>query len=57
MEGELNVNDMNDGEHVSQTTVVTADPPLDPSAIMQLATGYWRSATLLAANELGVFGT
>jgi ubiquinone/menaquinone biosynthesis C-methylase UbiE len=28
----------------------------DPSAIMALATGYWNSATLLAANELGLFG-
>lgn len=33
----------------------TAMPPPDPSAIMQLATGYWASATLLAANELGLF--
>lgn len=38
-----------------QTSVVTADRPLDPTAIMQLATGYWASATLLAANDLGVF--
>ena len=29
--------------------------PADPSQIMQLATGYWPSAALLAANELGVF--
>jgi SAM-dependent methyltransferase len=28
----------------------------DPTAIMALATGYWNSATLLAANELGLFG-
>ncbi len=28
----------------------------DPSKIMQLATGYWDSATLLAANELNLFG-
>ena len=28
----------------------------DPSAIMALATGYWNSATLLAANELDLFG-
>src|SRR5438477_3006622 len=27
----------------------------NPSQIMQLATGYWASATLLAANDLGVF--
>ena len=27
----------------------------DPSTIMQLATGYWASATLVAANELCVF--
>ncbi|HLK58946.1 MAG TPA: class I SAM-dependent methyltransferase [Chthonomonadaceae bacterium] len=27
----------------------------DPSALMQLATGYWNSATLLAANELRLF--
>ena len=27
----------------------------DPSTIFQLATGYWASATLLAANELGLF--
>ena len=44
-----------DEARVHQTTVVTADRPLDPSAIMQLATGYWASAVLLAANELGVF--
>jgi SAM-dependent methyltransferase len=46
--------DQPSGEH--QTTVVTMDRPLDPTAIMQLATGYWASATLLSANELGVFG-
>lgn len=34
---------------------MTNDSP-DPSAIMQLATGYWNSATLLAANELNLFG-
>lgn len=28
----------------------------DPSAIMQLATAYWNSATLLAANEINLFG-
>lgn len=28
----------------------------DPTAIMELATGYWNSATLLAANELDLFG-
>lgn len=28
----------------------------NPAAIMQLATGYWNSATLLAANELNLFG-
>lgn len=28
----------------------------DPTAIMRLATGYWNSATLLAANELALFG-
>ena len=28
----------------------------DPSSIMRLATGYWNSATLLAANELNLFG-
>lgn len=28
----------------------------DPTAIMQLATGYWSSATLLAAIELQLFG-
>lgn len=28
----------------------------DPSAIMQLTTGYWASATLLAANRIGLFG-
>lgn len=39
-----------------QSTVVTRDTPLDPSAIMELATGYWASAALLAANELGLFG-
>lgn len=27
----------------------------DPSPIMQLATGYWASATMLAANDLGIF--
>lgn len=43
------------GPHESQTTVVTEDRPLDPSAIMRLATAYWESATLLAANDLGVF--
>src|SRR5437016_5192252 len=39
----------------SQTTVVTLDTPPDPTFLMQLATGYWASAALLAANELGVF--
>lgn len=38
-----------------QTTVVTVDSHPDPGSIMKLATGYWASATLLAANELGVF--
>lgn len=28
----------------------------DPTPIFQLATGYWASATLLAANEIGLFG-
>src|SRR6266568_3747342 len=28
----------------------------DPSRIMELATGYWGSAALLAASELQVFG-
>ena len=28
----------------------------DPANIMRLATGYWDSATLLAANALGIFG-
>ena len=28
----------------------------NPAAIMQLATGYWNSATLLAANEMNLFG-
>jgi ubiquinone/menaquinone biosynthesis C-methylase UbiE len=41
--------------HEPQTTVVTEDRPLDPSGIMRLATAYWESATLLAANDLGVF--
>ena len=39
-----------------QTTVVTVDTPPDPGFLMKLATGYWSSAVLLAANELGVFG-
>ena len=39
----------------SQTTVVTVDSPPDPGFLMQLATGYWASATLLAANELNIF--
>lgn len=39
----------------AQTTVVTRDRPLDPSHIMQLATGYWESAALFAANEIGLF--
>jgi ubiquinone/menaquinone biosynthesis C-methylase UbiE len=43
-------------EEPEQTTKVTVDRPLDPSAIMQLATGYWASATLLAANDLQLFG-
>jgi len=30
---------------------------LDPSPLIELATSYWRSATLLAANRLGVFQT
>ena len=34
---------------------MTTERP-DPSTIMRLATGYWASATLLAANKLGVFG-
>jgi 3-hydroxy-5-methyl-1-naphthoate 3-O-methyltransferase len=38
-----------------QTTVVTEDRPLDASAIMQLATGYWSSAAFLAANDIGLF--
>jgi ubiquinone/menaquinone biosynthesis C-methylase UbiE len=38
-----------------QTTKVTIDRPLDPTAIMQLATGYWASATLLATNDLQLF--
>jgi ubiquinone/menaquinone biosynthesis C-methylase UbiE len=29
---------------------------LDPRALYQIATGYWSSAVLLAANELGLFG-
>src|SRR5438874_1484616 len=33
---------------------MTEKPP-DPTAIMQLATGYWSSATLLAANDLHLF--
>lgn len=33
----------------------TPSSPPDPSLIMQLATGYWASATLLAANDLNVF--
>jgi len=28
---------------------------LDPTAIMQMATGYWPAAALLAANELNLF--
>lgn len=32
-----------------------SDRPPDPSMIMQLATGYWPSAVLLAANEVGLF--
>lgn len=28
----------------------------DPTPIFQLATGYWASAALLAANEIGLFG-
>ena len=38
-----------------QTTVVTEDTPPDPAYLMKLATGYWASAALLAANQLGVF--
>jgi ubiquinone/menaquinone biosynthesis C-methylase UbiE len=49
------VTDLAAHPHASQTTVVTEDTPLDPSAIMRLATAYWESATLLAANDLGVF--
>jgi ubiquinone/menaquinone biosynthesis C-methylase UbiE len=33
-----------------------ADNRPDPTQIMELATGYWASAALLAANELNVFG-
>ncbi|MGC8669228.1 MAG: methyltransferase [Chthonomonadales bacterium] len=38
----------------------SATPPgksnyVDPTPIMELATAYWASATLLAANELGIF--
>src|SRR5689334_4747460 len=32
------------------------DERADPTAIMQLATAYWDSAALLAANELNLFG-
>lgn len=32
-------------------------PLPDPAPIFQLATGYWASATLLAANEIGLFGS
>ncbi len=39
----------------SQTTVVTVDTPPDPTFLAQLATGYWASATLLAANDTGLF--
>ncbi len=38
-----------------QTTVVTVDTMPDPGYLMKLATGYWPSAVLLAANELDVF--
>ncbi len=38
-----------------QTTVVTVDTPPDPTYLIQLATGYWASATLLAANDVGLF--
>ena len=37
---------------------MSAKPPPglpDPTPIFQLATGYWASATLLAANDLGLF--
>ena len=33
-----------------------AENRADPTRIMQLATGYWDSAALLAANELDLFG-
>jgi len=38
-----------------QATVVTVDTRPDPRHLMELATGYWASAALLAANELGIF--
>lgn len=47
--------DTNHSPNEAQTTVVTMDRPIDPGEIMQLATGYWASATFLAANDLGVF--
>jgi ubiquinone/menaquinone biosynthesis C-methylase UbiE len=31
------------------------EPRVDPSPITELATAYWRSMTLLAANRLGIF--
>jgi len=33
-----------------------ADNRPDPTQIMELATGYWASAALLAANDLNIFG-
>jgi predicted O-methyltransferase YrrM len=43
------------GHEQEQTTVVTVDTQPDPGQLIEMATAYWASATLLAANDLGVF--